>query len=163
MCSTILCDYKRVILWFDLLKRFVYWNCGNVILTWTPNILQFGWRMDQRPLKQNYNESLATSLLEILCSSRSSCSFFLKVYGGSSSVLWRLEFIEFLWFVVCWGFWRLLSLIPVNFKIKEYDVDDSSSNVLCIRRFVLEVLQGFGGLNLLSFTNLWFLGVSGGF
>ena len=30
--------------------------------------------MDQRSLEQNYNESLAMSLLEILCSSRSSCS-----------------------------------------------------------------------------------------
>ena len=33
------------------------------------SILQFGWRMDRRPLKRNYNESLAMSLLEILCSS----------------------------------------------------------------------------------------------
>ena len=38
-----------------------------MISTRTPNILQFGWRMDWRPLKQNYNESLVVSLLEILC------------------------------------------------------------------------------------------------
>ena len=69
MCGTILCDYKRVILWFNLLERLIGWNCNSVILTRTPNILQSGWRMDQKPLKQNYNESLAMSLLEILCSS----------------------------------------------------------------------------------------------
>ena len=73
ICGTILWNYKRVILLFGLLKRLVDWNCNNVILTQTPNILQFGWRMDRRPLKQNYNESLAMSLLEILCSSRYSC------------------------------------------------------------------------------------------
>ena len=73
MCGTILCDYKRVILWFDLLERFVDWNYGNVILIWTQYILQFGWGMDRRPLKWNYNESLAMSLLEILCSSRFLC------------------------------------------------------------------------------------------
>ena len=49
--------------------------------------------MDQRSLKQNYNESLAMSLLEILCSTRFSC-------------------------------------------------------VLCLQRFVVEVLRGFKGLNL---------------
>ena len=70
MRGTILYDYKIVILWFDLLERFVDWNYGIVILIWTPNILQFGWRIDRRSLKQNYNESLAMSLLEILCSSR---------------------------------------------------------------------------------------------
>ena len=45
-----------------------------MILIRTPDILQFGWRMDRRPLKQNYKESLAMSLLEILCSLCSSCS-----------------------------------------------------------------------------------------
>ena len=78
-CGIILCVYKRVILWFDLLERFVDWNCGNVILIRTQNILQFGWGMDRRSLKRNYNESLAMSLLEILCSSRSSCV--LRVLG----------------------------------------------------------------------------------
>ena len=73
ICDTILCNYKRVIFWFDLLKRLVDWNCGNMILIWTQDILQFGWGMDRRPLKQNYSESLAMSLLEILCSSRSLC------------------------------------------------------------------------------------------
>ena len=68
------------------------------------SILQFGWGMDRRPLKQNYNESLAMSLLEILC----------------------------------------------------------SSCVLHLRRFVVEILQGFVGLNLQRFTNLWFLEVSEG-
>ena len=67
--------------------------------------------MDRRSLEQNYNESLATSLLEILCSSRSSCS----------------------------------------------------SCVLRLRKFVVEVLQGFRGLNPLNFTDLWFLEVSRGF
>ena len=73
MYGTILWNYKRVILWFDLLARLIDWNCGNVILIRTPNILQFGWRMDRRSLKQNYNEYLAMSLLEILCSSCSLC------------------------------------------------------------------------------------------
>ena len=82
-----------------------------MILTWTQNILQFGWGMDRRLLKRNYNESLAMSLLEILCSSCSSCS----------------------------------------------------SCVLHLRRFVVEVLRGFRGLNPLSFTDLWFLEVSRGF
>ena len=178
MCGTILWNYKRVILWFELwfelLERLCWlelWQCE--ILIRTQNILQFGWGMDQKSLKRNYNESLATSLLEILCSSRSSCSFFfeglwwkffsaleawihrvslicgllrfleafkldsselwdlgmwfgwflfecfsyLKVCGGSSSGFWRLESVEPRWFMVCWGFWRLLSLIPVTFEI----------------------------------------------
>ena len=91
--------------WFNLLERLVDWNCGNVILTRTPNILQFGWRIDRRPMKQNYNESLAISLLEILC----------------------------------------------------------SSDVLHLRRYMVEVLQSFWGLNLYSFSDLWFVEVSGGF
>ena len=95
MCGTILYDYKRVIFWFDLLERFVDWDCDNVILFWTQDILQFGWGMDRRSLKQNYNEFLAMNLLEIHCSSRSSCF----------------------------------------------------SCVLRLRRFVVEVLRGFRGLN----------------
>ena len=79
-----------------------------MILIRTPNILQFGWRMDRRSLKQNYNESPAMSLLEILCSSYSSYS----------------------------------------------------SCVLCLWRFVVEIIRGFGGLNPQSFTNLWFLEIS---
>ena len=68
ICGTILWNYKKkVIIWFDLLERLIGWNCNNVILTRIPNILQFGWRMDRRPLKQNYNEFMAMSLLEILC------------------------------------------------------------------------------------------------
>ena len=117
ICGTILWNYKRVILWFDLLARLIDWNCGDLILTWTQNILQFGWGMDWRSLKQNYNESLAMSLLEILFSSHPFfftffvflvCSSFLKVCGGSSSVLWRLKFVELRWFMACWGsrgFW----------------------------------------------------------
>ena len=154
-----------------------------MILIWTPNILQFGWGMDRRSLKRNYNESLAMSLLEILCSSRSlrvlcvlcilrvfflfeglwwkffealetwirrasliygllrfleafeldsselwdlgrwsgwflfECSSYSKVCGRSSSELLGLESIELRWFVVSWSFWRLLGLIPTNFKI----------------------------------------------
>ena len=38
-----------------------------------------------------------------------------------------------------------------------------SSCVLCLRRFVVEFLRGFRGLNPLSFTDLWFVEVSGGF
>ena len=48
------------------------------------------------------------SLLEIPCSSRSSCSSSLKVCGGSSSVLWRLESVKLHWFMVIKvsrGFW----------------------------------------------------------
>ena len=109
ICGTILWNYKRVILWFDLLERLIDWICNNVILTRTQDILQFGWGMDRRSLKRNHDESLAMSLLEILCSSRSSCfSCFLR-----------------------------------------------------LRRFVVKVFQGFKGLN--SFTDLWFVEVSGGF
>ena len=66
--------------------------------------------MDRRSLEQNYNESLAMSLLEILCSLRSSRSSY-------------------------------------------------SLCVLHLRRFVVEVLRGFRGLNPLSFTDLWFVEV----
>ena len=77
----------KVILWFNLLERLVYWNYGNVILTRTPNILQFDWRMDRRPLKRNYNESLAMSLLEILCSSCSLCV--LHVFFVFEGLWWK--------------------------------------------------------------------------
>ena len=127
MCGTILSDYKRVILWFDLLKRLVDWICSNVILIWTQDILQFGWGMDRRLLKWNCNESLAISLLEILCSSCSLCSsrvlrvlgaFFVfeglwwKFFGALEAWIYRASLICDLW-----GFWRLLSLIPMNFEI----------------------------------------------
>ena len=36
-------------------------------------------------------------------------------------------------------------------------------NVLCLRKFVVKVLWGFGGLDLWSFTNLLSLDVYGGF
>ena len=52
------------------------------------------WLKNGSKMKQNYNESLAMSLLEILCSSSSSCSLCSKVCGGSSLGLWRLEFVE---------------------------------------------------------------------
>ena len=32
------------------------------------------------------------------------CSSYLRVYGGSSSGLWRLESVELHWFVICWCF-----------------------------------------------------------
>ena len=54
-------------------------------------------------------------------------------------------------------------MILVNFEIKEDDLDDSSSNVLCIQRFVVEVLRGFRVLNPYNFTDLWFVEVSRGF
>ena len=38
-----------------------------------------------------------------------------------------------------------------------------SSCVLRLRRFMVEVLRGFRGLNPLSFTDFWFVEVSGGF
>ena len=38
-----------------------------------------------------------------------------------------------------------------------------SSCILRLRRFVVEVFRGFRGLNPLSFTDLWFVEVSGGF
>ena len=112
MCGTILCNYKRVILWFDLLKRLVDWICSNVTLIWTQDIFQFSWRMDQRSLKLNYNEYLAISLLEILCSSRSSCSScVLRLWRFVVEVLQSfrglnpLNFTD-LWFVeVSGGFW----------------------------------------------------------
>ena len=126
-CGMILWNYKRVILLFDLLERLVDWNCSNVILTWTLNILQFVWGMDWKSLKQNYNKSLAMSLLEILYSSCSLCSscvlrvlstFFVfedlwwKFFGVLEAWIRRTSLIYDLW-----GFWRLLGLIPVNFKI----------------------------------------------
>ena len=67
--------------------------------------------MDRRSLKQNYNEFLAMNLLEIHCSSRSSCF----------------------------------------------------SCVLRLRRFVVEVLRGFWGLNPWNFIDFWLFEVSGGF
>ena len=46
--------------------------------------------MDRRLLKQNYNESLAMSLLEILCSSRSSCSsYVLRVFFVFEGLWWK--------------------------------------------------------------------------
>ena len=54
-------------------KRLVNWICSNVILIRTQNILQFGRGMDRKLLKRNYNESLAMSFLEILCSLHPSC------------------------------------------------------------------------------------------
>ena len=96
-CGTILCNYKRLIIWFDFLERFVDWDCSNVILIWITNILQYCWRMDQRFLKQNYNESLAMSLLEIICSSR--FLYFLHV-------LCLFSVFEGLW----WRFFRALEI-----------------------------------------------------
>ena len=84
----ILWNYKRMILWFDLLEMVAYWNCGNVILTWTPNILQLGWRMYWRPLKQNYNKSLAMSLLEILYFSCSLCV--LRMFFILEGLWWKI-------------------------------------------------------------------------
>ena len=120
MCGTILYDYKRVILWFDLLEIFVDWNCGNVILIWTQDILQFGWRMDRRSLKQNYNESLAMSLF------RNSLFFTFFVFFVFESLWWKFFGALGAW--ICrasliyglWGFWRFLSLIPVNFDLGRY-------------------------------------------
>ena len=66
-----------------------------MILIWTQDILQFGWGIDQRSLKQNYNESLVMSLLEILSYSRSLCS---------SCVLRVFFFFEGLW----WKFFGAL-------------------------------------------------------
>ena len=123
-CGTILCDYKRVILWFDLLKRLVDWICSNVILIWTQDILQFDWGMDRRLLKWNCNESLAISLLEILCSLCSLCSsHVLGAFFVFEGLWWKFFGALEAWIrtasLICdlWGFWRLLSLIPVNFKI----------------------------------------------
>ena len=42
---------KKVILWFNLLARLIDWNCGNVILTRTQNILQFGWGIFENELQ----------------------------------------------------------------------------------------------------------------
>ena len=98
MCGTIFCDYKRVIFWFDLLERFIDWNCGNMILIWTQDILQFGWGMNRRLLKWDYNESLTMSLLEILCSSCSLCS------SRVLCVLCAFFVFEGLW----WKFFRVL-------------------------------------------------------
>ena len=112
MYGTILYDYKRVILWFNLLKRLVDWICSYAILILTPNILQFGWRMDWKSLEQNFNESLAMSLLEIICSLRSSCSLcvlhfwrfvveVLRGFGGLNP--WG--FVDLRFVEVSGGFW----------------------------------------------------------
>ena len=82
-------------------------------------------------------------------------------------------------FVVMW-FW---SEHPIYFNLVEEWIEDLWNritmnlwlwacwksfilHVLCVlrlRRFVVEVHRGFRGLNPLSFTNLWFVEVSGGF
>ena len=111
-----------MIMWYNSLKlqksdHLIQSHCKTLLIgfvkmsSWTQNILQFGWSTDRRLQKWNYNEFLAMSLLEILCSSRSSCS----------------------------------------------------SCVLRLRRFLVEVLRGFRGLNPQSFTDLWFVDISGGF
>ena len=70
-----------MILWFDLLARLIDWICGNVILTWTQNILQFGWGMDRRLLKRNCNESLAMSLCKF------AYNFWTRTLEGSCTAL----------------------------------------------------------------------------
>ena len=80
-------------------------------MIWTPNILQFSWRMDQRSLKQNYNESLAMSLFRnSLFFTFYVCSLSSTFCGGSSSGLWRLESVELHQFMICWGFSDLWDL-----------------------------------------------------
>jgi len=152
MCDTILYDYKRVILWFDLLERFVDWNYGNVILIWTQDILQFGWGRDRRPLKQNYNEFLAMSLLEILyslCSSR-----VLRVLGAFfvfEGLWWK--FFEALeaWILraslIC-GLLRFLEAFKLG-SSELWDLGIWFGLFLfeCSLYLKAEVLWGFGGLN----------------
>ena len=124
MCGTIFCDYKNVILWFNLLERLVDWNCGNVILTRTPNIPQFGWREDRRPLKQNYNEYLAISLLGILFSLCYSCVLrILRMFFVFEALWWKFFRALEAWIQraspICGflKFLKLLSLILENFEI----------------------------------------------
>ena len=74
----------------------------RIVVMWflirTPNILQFGWRMDQRPLKHNYNESLAISLLDlhVLCVLRAFSIFkglWWKFFGALEAWIRRASLI----------------------------------------------------------------------
>ena len=68
------------------------------------------------------------------------------------------EWIEDLWNRITMNLWLWAYL-----EILCSSRSSCSSCVLCLRRFVVEFLRAFRGLNPLSFTNLWFVVVSGGF
>ena len=138
--------------------------------------------MDRRLLKRNCNESLAMSLLEILCSSRSSCSscilrlrrFMVEVPWGFRGLnpwnftdLWLFEVSGGFW---AWFQWTLRSRQNYNESLAMSLLEILCSScslcyscVLRLRRFVVEVLRSFRGLNPLSFTDLWFVDVFGHF
>ena len=62
------------------------------------------------------------------------------------------EWIEDLWNRIAMNLWLWACL-----EILCSSRSSCSSCVLRLRRFVVEVLRGFRGLNLQSFTNLWFV------
>ena len=89
--TIIILYYKKITLWFDLIEIFfiLKYNLDSntkCSFIWLKNALK-------DLLKWNYNESLAGSLLEILCYSRSLCvlwmflvcSLFSKICNGSFS------------------------------------------------------------------------------
>ena len=87
-------------------------------MTRIPNIVQFGWRMDQRPLKRNYNESLAMSLLEILCSSCSLCVLcVLHVFFVFKGLWWKFFGVLEAWIcrvsLIC-GFLKFLEAFELD-------------------------------------------------
>ena len=75
------------------------------------------------------------------------CSSSLKVCGGNFSGFWRPESVELHRFVASWSFWRFLGLISIHFKIKASSLDDSVSNILCIRMFKFLKFLEASGLN----------------
>ena len=91
-----------------------------MILTRTPNILQFGWRMDRRPIKQNYDESLAMILLGILCSSHSSCV--LRAFFVFEGLWWK-----FFGALEAWIHWAS----PICSVLKFLEAFELDSSNLC--------------------------------
>ena len=106
------------------LQDFIDWICRNVILnTKYPSI----WlRNGSKIFERNYNESLAMSLLEILCYSRSSCSLCVL------HVLRVFFFFKGLW----WKFFGALEAWILR-----------ASLIYGLLRFLVEVLRGFRSLN----------------
>ena len=95
----------------------------------------------ERSLEWNYNESLAVRLLGISCSSHS--SWVLQILLIFEHLWWKffgaleLESNETSMDQSLWSFWRLQSLIPVEFWDLERII---WMNVLRLRRFVVKVL-----------------------
>ena len=155
LCGTILCDYKRVILWFDLLKRLVDWICSNLILTMNtrfPSIwLKNGSKIAETELQWISGYELVRNPLFFAFFVFFVCSSSSKVCGGSSSGLWRLGSVELHWFVICWYLRTLLAWFPQTLGSRQMIW------MILLWMFsdfgveVLEVLEGFEAWFLQSF------------